>query len=341
MQLRLVTNAESHDNPSNESPYQETMPEQKLHPIEASPLHAKRERVFLILAGLFLGSLTMLNILGVSRFIALCNVAFDENGSWIFEWGKMGGDVAFALAVGVLPYPITFLCTDLISEFYGRKRANWVVLVGLMLNIWVVLILWLGGILPQQPKFDEDGLPEISIVAKDIQQKEEEEEFDLGIEIPDEFSDTTSAEEELEEVRKNFKVDVPGEYAFFKIRQLAFAAVLASMIAYLAAQFTDVYLFHFWKRLTKGKHLWLRNNGSTLISQLVDTVAVMLITHFAANGLGIAPDLPMGEVWRILFFTFILPGYVFKVVAALLDTIPFYWAVGFLKKQLEFDPINE
>ena len=52
------------------------------------------------------------------------------------------------------------------------------------------------------------------------------------------------------------------------------STTLASMIAYMAAQFTDVWLFHFWKRLTDGKHLWLRNNGSTLISQIVDSVCV-------------------------------------------------------------------
>ena len=62
------------------------------------------------------------------------------------------------------------------------------------------------------------------------------------------------------------------------------------MIAYLAAQFIDVQLFHFWKRLTEGRHLWLRNNGSTLVSQLVDTVAVILITHYYAGALPMKPD---------------------------------------------------
>ena len=66
----------------------------------------KRERVFLVLAGLFLCAMTMLNIIGITRFVQL---------------GPM------ALAVGVLPYPLTFLCTDLISELYGRKRANFIV----------------------------------------------------------------------------------------------------------------------------------------------------------------------------------------------------------------------
>ena len=66
-----------------------------------------------------------------------------------------------ALAVGVLPYPITFLCTDFISEIYGRSRANFVVWVGLGLNLWVVSFLWLGGVLPPEASdFDAaTGLP--------------------------------------------------------------------------------------------------------------------------------------------------------------------------------------
>lgn len=288
-----------------------------LHPIEASHLHARRERVFLLLAGLFLGSLTMLNILGVSRFLVLFSVEPDSD--YAFSWGQWGSSTgwSFALAVGVLPYPITFLCTDLISEFYGRARANWVVMVGLLLNIWVVLILWLGGIMPQQPKMDKHtGLPAIEVVEREDQAK-----------VP----------AGANEVNQKYVASVPGDYSFYQVRKLAFAAVLASMVAYLAAQFCDVYLYHFWKRITKGKHLWLRNNGSTLISQLVDTIAVILITHFLAGGLPIDPGLPANEVWRLLFM-FIATGYVFKLAVALLDTIPFYLLVGWLKGYLEFDP---
>ena len=62
-----------------------------------------------MLAGIFLGSLAMLNIIGITRFLQI---------------GPL------SLAVGVLPYPLTFLCTDLISELYGRKRAALVVWVG-------------------------------------------------------------------------------------------------------------------------------------------------------------------------------------------------------------------
>ena len=254
-----------------------------LHPIEASVLHARRERVFLVLAGFFLGTLSMLNILGVTRFI-------DAS----FEVG--GVRVPFVLAVGVLPYPLTFLCTDFISELYGRRRANAVVWTGLALNLWVVFILWLGSVLPGHEPLD----PATGALARDAAGR-----------LP----------------------------VFFEVKNLAFAAVSASMVAYLAAQFTDVYIFHRLKRWTGGRHLWLRNNGSTLTSQLVDTTAVILITHYAAHGLPVDPHQPLGPQ----LFVFIASGYVFKFVAALLDTIPFYLGVAYLRRYLQISdgPVDE
>jgi uncharacterized integral membrane protein (TIGR00697 family) len=250
-----------------------------LHPIEASALHARRERVFLVLAGLFLGSMTMLNILGVSRFIDMSFEVF-------------GVHVPFALAVGVLPYPITFLCTDFISELYGRSRASFVVWVGLLLNGWVVAFLWVGGALPPEPALEvATGLPPTDAY----------------------------------------------DFAFYRIRMLTMGAVAASMVAYLTAQFCDVFLFHFWKRLTGGRHLWLRNNGSTLVSQFVDTFAVITITHFYANALPIDPK---EALWPQLW-VFIGSGYVFKFSIALLDTLPFYVGVRYLSRYLAIDPLAE
>ncbi len=127
-------------------------------------------------------------------------------------------------------------------------------------------------------------------------------------------------------------------WTFFQVRTLAFGAVTASMIAYLTAQLVDVYVFHFWKRLCKGKHLWLRNNGSTMVSQLVDTVAVILITHFYAHALPLPPE---GKSLAMHLALFIITGYAFKFVAALLDTPIIYLAVYFLKDYLRIDPTSE
>ena len=78
------------------------------------------------------------------------------------------------------------------------------------------------------------------------------------------------------------KVQVPAFYPDVEGYQHAFESVFAlngvllfgSMTAYAVAQLTDNRLYHFWKRVTKGKHLWLRNNASTWVSQLVDTIIV-------------------------------------------------------------------
>jgi uncharacterized integral membrane protein (TIGR00697 family) len=239
--------------------------------------------VFLVFAGVFLGTLAMLNILGISRFIKL------------FEFTTGGGTtLTFAIAVGVLPYPITFLCTDFISEFYGRRRANFVVFVGLLLNIWVVFVMWLGGVLP--------GFEAVDPATGDIVR-------DAAGRLP----------------------------VFFEVRALTFGAVTASMIAYLAAQFCDVYVFHFWKRVTRGRMLWVRNNGSTMVSQLVDTTAVILITHYYAHALPVDPNREVGP--QLLMF--IVTGYAFKFAVAAADTVPFYIGVRHLSRYLRLDPIQE
>ena len=95
----------------------------------------------------------------------------------------------------------------------------------------------------------------------------------------------------------------------------------------------NLYIFHYLKRLTKGKHLWLRNNGSTLLSQLVDTTAVILVTHFYANALPIDAN---KELWTQLF-QFIAAGYVFKLSVAIADTIPFYLAIRYLRPFLQIE----
>ena len=108
--------------------------------------HQRRQRVFLVLSGIFLGTLALLNVLGISRFLDL---SFDV----------FGVTIPMVVAIGVLPYPITFLCTDLISELYGEKKARDMVWVGLLLNGWVVLLLWLGGVLPGFETLDVNGVP--------------------------------------------------------------------------------------------------------------------------------------------------------------------------------------
>jgi len=240
-------------------------------------LHERRERTFLVLAGVFLCAMTLLNVIGITRFVQL---------------GPM------ALAVGVLPYPLTFLCTDLICELYGRSRANFLVTVGLGLNFFILLVLILGNTIPAVPS---DHMPPWQV---------------LQLAAPVALPSGEIVEHSV------------GLYQL--IYATTAGAMFASMLAYIAAQYCDVHLFHFWKRVTRGKHLWIRNNFSTLISQMVDSVMVISVTFGAA--------LYRGDITFQALLLLAGSNYLFKAFCALLDTGPFYLAVYRLRRFLHLAP---
>lgn len=240
-------------------------------------LTERRERTFLVLAGIFLCAMTLLNVIGITRFVQL---------------GPM------ALAVGVLPYPLTFLCTDLICELYGKSRANFLVTVGLGLNFFILLVLVLGNTMPS---VEPGNMPPWQI---------------LQLAAPVALPNGEVVEESV------------GLYQL--IYATTSGAVFASMLAYIAAQYCDVQLFHFWKRVTKGKHLWIRNNFSTLMSQMVDSVMVISVTFGAA--------FLRDEMTLNTLITLVGSNYLFKATVALLDTGPLYLAVHYLRPFLGLAP---
>jgi len=103
---------------------------------------------------------------------------------------------------------------------------------------------------------------------------------------------------------------------FAKVLALTPRITVASFIAYLISQHHDVWAFHFWKKKTNGKHLWLRNNASTIVSQLLDTVIFTFIAFY-----GVLPIAPL-----------ILGTWVVKIMIALIDTPFIYGAVWIMDK---------
>ena len=202
------------------------------------------QKIYLILGALFVASLVASNLI------------FQKFFYWDFF-----GLYTFEISVGILPYPITFLITDIISEVYGKRKANQIVTIGIFASLFSMLIVFVSGIVPAT-----DWSP---------------------------VSDTL----------------------FNKVFGATAIAVLASMLAYLFAQYIDIQLFHFWKRLTKGKHLRLRNNFSTFLSQFVDTFTVLILLC------------SFGKIEWKLFSSLLLSGFLFKVLIAALDTPLLYLAV--------------
>ena len=211
-----------------------------------------KDRFYLILAGIFIASLVS------------CNLIFQK----FFTWTPFGV-YTFELSVGILPYPITFLVTDLIYELYGKRKADQVVISGLIASVFVMGVVLLANYVPN--------------------------------------TSWSPVNNEL----------------FEKVFGLQGPAVFASMIAYLSAQFIDVRVFHFWKKLTKGKHLWLRNNGSTFVSQFVDTAAVLILLCSA------------GVIEWSRFLPLLENGFLFKIMVALIDTPIIYGIIHLLKGKIE------
>ncbi|KAF0194548.1 MAG: hypothetical protein FD169_1752 [Bacillota bacterium] len=97
--------------------------------------------------------------------------------------------------------------------------------------------------------------------------------------------------------------------------------VLASMVAYLFSQLHDVWSFAFWKKITRDKHKWIRNNFSTIVSQLIDTGLFVLIAF--------AGVVPTAALWQIAF-----SQYLFKFAIAIADTPIFYYATAAIERSI-------
>ena len=127
--------------------------------------------------------------------------------------------------------------------------------------------------------------------------------------------------------------------AFNMVFGLLPGIVFGSMIAYLTAQFFDVQIFEFWRNLTKGRHLWLRNNGSTILSQVIDSVLVVTIAlviwpEIDANPVTTPLD---GETW----WGIVIGQYLFKMGIALFDTPFFYVGTAVFQRWIAAEPTSK
>lgn len=169
----------------------------------------------------------------------------------------------FAVPAGVLAYSLTFIASDVISEMWGKERANEVVFCGFVTLVMTSALSWLAVSWPAAPFWN-------------------------------------------------------GQDAFASVVGSTPRIVAASLVAYLVSQKHDIWLFHFLKGRTGGKHLWLRNNLSTMLSQLIDSTIFVTIAFWGI--------LPVGEV--------ILGQWIIKLAIAAIDTPIVYAVCGGLRRQV-------
>ncbi len=191
---------------------------------------------------------SFITLLLVANVIAVKLVTF---GPWI-------------VPAAVIAYPFSFLITDVIGEIYGKQTASRIVWIGFGANMLMLLLLYIGKIIPPAPVWT--GQPAYEIILGSVHR-----------------------------------------------------VVLGSMFAYLVSQHHDVITFHAIRKLTKGKHLWLRNNVSTMISQAIDTVIFISIAYAGIVSGSVLVQMMIGQ-------------YVIKVIVAIIDTPLCYGLVWLFRK---------
>jgi uncharacterized integral membrane protein (TIGR00697 family) len=220
----------------------------------------RRLQLFVVLAGVFVTSLVVGDLIGVK----------------LFEVNL--GPIVATMSIGMLPFPVTFLLTDILNEFYGKKAARFITWVGFFMAIFCFTVIAIAVQVPWAPLTRSptwEGTVEGS------------------------FNNVFSGSQRL---------------------------LVASMIAYLIGQFCDIAVFNLLKRVTHNKMLWLRATGSTLVSQLIDTVVVQFVAWTAL--------LPLTTILNIIF-----TSYVVKLLVAVGLTPLVYLGHGFVERKLGIKPV--
>ena len=208
----------------------------------------KKQIVYIILGGLFITNAIVAELIG----------------------GKLIEIGPFILSVGILPWPIVFVATDLINEHFGKQGVKKLTFLTTGLIIYSFMILFLAMVIPAS------GVSAVS------------------------------------------------DHSFNQVFGQSMWIIVASVIAFVISQLLDVSLFHFFNRLTSGKHIWLRSTGSTVISQLFDSFIVSGIAFWLTGKVSTSDYINMAST-----------GYVFKLALAIALTPLIYLGHYAIKKYLQ------
>ncbi len=236
-------------------------------------MKSKREKLFLFLACFFVGNAIIAELIG-GKLIVLG----DPNFFFDLNLGLLSTQVGpFILSVGVIPWPIVFLSTDLINEYYGKAGVRRITYIAVAMIIYTFVVIYLT-MLPTAA----DGISPVT------------------------------------------------EESYRQVFAQSMWIIVGSIVAFLVAQLVDVLVFHLFRKRTGGKMIWLRATGSTVVSQLIDSIVI----------LGIAFYLP-GKINLAQYLGFAVTNYSYKLVIAILITPLIYLGHGLIDRYLGHELAEE
>jgi queuosine precursor transporter len=221
-------------------------------------LSQKHLRLFIVLAGFFVTNAIVAEFIGVKIF------AFEETfGLPLLSWNLFGQSGSLNLTAGVLLWPVVFIMTDLINEYYGQKGVR-------------VLSLMTAGLIAYA----------FIMVA-----------FAIGAE-PAGWWTTSHIDPNWSESEKQAALAKVSDYdaAFGLVFGQGQKIIVASLVAFLVGQLLDAYVFAKIKKITGESKIWLRATGSTLISQFIDSYIVLFLAFYVGGNWSITLVLAVGVV---------------------------------------------
>ncbi len=248
----------------------------------------KKTNLFIILSGIFLTNALLAELVGIKIFSLESSFGFNPAqikmlGDWVLD---------FNLTAGVVLWPVVFVTTDIINEYFGKegvKRITFLTIIFITYSFLIVAaVTWLE---PAQFWLQVNG--------KD----------DQG---------------------NPFNMD----FAFNKVFLQGARIIVGSLAAFLIGQLLDVFVFHWLRKITGSKLLWVRATGSTLISQLVDSFVVLFIAFYF-----LAPADTRWTATQVVSVGLI--NYIYKFFVAIVMTPILYLAHYLIDNYLGRDKAEE
>jgi uncharacterized integral membrane protein (TIGR00697 family) len=208
----------------------------------------KKDTVYVVLAGIFITNAVVAELIG----------------------GKLIYVGSAVMSVGILPWPIVFVTTDLINEYFGEKGVRRLSIITASLISYCFIVLYAALKIP-------------------------------AVEGPNLVTNSQ----------------------FSAVFGQSMWIIVGSIIAFLVSQVIDVSIFHFFKRKTGEKMIWLRSTGSTVISQLFDSFIVLGIAFWMT-----------GKMTTEVFIFSAFTGYFVKLVIAVLLTPLIYVGHAIIEKYI-------
>ncbi len=231
--------------------------------IERNPSSRKLDFIYFILSGIFIANVLLAELLGMKIFSlsdVLRSLPFFHNHT---------GDLK--MSVGILIWPLVFILSDIINEYFGKKGVQKISFLSAGILIYTSFLVMISTSLPPAKSW-------------------------LEYNSIDMFGHTLNINQ-----------------AYRMIFRQGVTIIIGSVTAFIIGQFVDVYTFHYIRKITGHKWLWLRATGSTVISQLIDSYVVLLVAFYLLGKWTLSEVLMLGTI-----------QYIYKISLAVILTPAIY-----------------